>query len=254
MASCRRTRSRPITASVTGCSTCRRVFISRKYGLPSASSRNSTVPAPTYSTARAAATAAAPIRARNSALTAGEGASSRTFWCRRWIEHSRSPRWTIWPWVSAKTWISMWRGATRYFSRKTRWIAERRLRLALRRRQRVGEIGRALHDAHPAPAAARRRLDQDRETDRFGGPLAGSASSPSPSIAGDERDARRRHQALGGDLIAHRGDRGGWWADPDQPRIEDGLGEARHFRRGSRSRGGSRWPRSHARRRGSRRG
>ncbi len=25
-------------------------------------------------------------------LTAGEGASSSSFWCRRWMEHSRSPR------------------------------------------------------------------------------------------------------------------------------------------------------------------
>ena len=45
--SCRRTRSRPVTISVTGCSTCRRVFISRKKNSPSAPSRNSTVPAPT---------------------------------------------------------------------------------------------------------------------------------------------------------------------------------------------------------------
>jgi len=40
-------------------------------------------------------------------LEAGEGDSSRIFWCRRWIEHSRSPRWTRLPWPSPRIWISM---------------------------------------------------------------------------------------------------------------------------------------------------
>ena len=49
--SCHSTRSRPVIDSVTGCSTCRRVFISMKYQGASAvslppSTRNSTVPAP----------------------------------------------------------------------------------------------------------------------------------------------------------------------------------------------------------------
>ena len=43
--SCSSTRSRPVTASVTGCSTCRRALTSRKANAPSSSSRNSTVPA-----------------------------------------------------------------------------------------------------------------------------------------------------------------------------------------------------------------
>ncbi len=43
--SCNRTRSSPVTASVTGCSTCSRVFISRKNGSPFRSTTNSTVPA-----------------------------------------------------------------------------------------------------------------------------------------------------------------------------------------------------------------
>ena len=36
--------------------------------------------------------AASPIAARSSGSRAGEGLSSRIFWWRRWIEHSRSPR------------------------------------------------------------------------------------------------------------------------------------------------------------------
>ena len=47
--SCHSTRSRPVTSSVTGCSTCRRVFISMKKNSSgrSADTMNSTVPAPT---------------------------------------------------------------------------------------------------------------------------------------------------------------------------------------------------------------
>ena len=41
-----------------------------------------------------------------------EGASSTSFWCRRWIEHSRSPSATTSPWVSATICTSMCRGAS----------------------------------------------------------------------------------------------------------------------------------------------
>ena len=50
-------------------------------------------------------------------LSAGEGPSSQTFWWRRCSEQSRSPRWMARPWPSPSTWISMWRGRSRYFSR-----------------------------------------------------------------------------------------------------------------------------------------
>ena len=83
-------------ASVTGCSTCSRVFISMKKKLMSPPSRcstmNSTVPAPTYLTARAAATAASPICRRSASVMPGAGASSSTFWWRRCTEQSRSNR------------------------------------------------------------------------------------------------------------------------------------------------------------------
>ena len=49
-------------------------------------------------------------------VTAGLGASSSSFWCRRWILHSRSPSAITRPCVSASTWISMWRGRSRSFS------------------------------------------------------------------------------------------------------------------------------------------
>ena len=46
-------------------------------------------------------------------------------------------------------------------------VAEGRLRLALRRRDRLGELARRAHDAHPAPAAARRGLDDQRRLARL---------------------------------------------------------------------------------------
>ncbi len=51
------------------------------------------------------------MRRRKSGPTTGDGHSSTTFWWRRWIEHSRSPRYTALPLWSAATWISMCRGA-----------------------------------------------------------------------------------------------------------------------------------------------
>ena len=46
MRNCSRTRSMPVTSSVTGCSTWRRVLTSRKEIVPSWPTRNSQVPAP----------------------------------------------------------------------------------------------------------------------------------------------------------------------------------------------------------------
>ena len=40
----------------------------------------------------------------------GAGAISITFWCRRWIEQSRSNRCSVVPWVSARICTSMCRG------------------------------------------------------------------------------------------------------------------------------------------------
>eukprot|EP00962_Isochrysis_galbana_P003608 scaffold1027_cov116-Isochrysis_galbana.AAC.1 len=64
---------------------------------------NSTVPAPTYPTALAARTAAAPSSSLSACPTPGAGASSSTFWCRRCTEQSRSNRWTAPPRLSQNT-------------------------------------------------------------------------------------------------------------------------------------------------------
>ena len=66
-------------------------------------------------TALAALTPISPIFARSSGSTihSGAGDSSISFWCRRWIEQSRSPRWIVLPCLSAMIWTSTWRGSGR---------------------------------------------------------------------------------------------------------------------------------------------
>ena len=75
------------------------------------------MPALVYCTALAASTTMPPIFRRILSVSAGEGDSSISFWCRRWIEHSRSPRCTTLPWWSPRIWNSMCRGVSTYFSR-----------------------------------------------------------------------------------------------------------------------------------------
>ena len=71
------------------------------------------MPAERYPTAAAASVAILPIRSRISSSTWGPGDSSISFWWRRWIEQSRSPRWMTLPFESASTWTSTWRGSSR---------------------------------------------------------------------------------------------------------------------------------------------
>ena len=65
------------------------------------------MPAFTYPDDLARAMAEAPSVSRASAGKSGAGASSMSFWWRRWIVQSRSPRNTTLPWVSAMSWASM---------------------------------------------------------------------------------------------------------------------------------------------------
>ncbi len=51
--------------------------------------------------------------------TKGEGVSSTTFWCRRWMEHSRSGSVTMVPLPSPKICTSMCRARCTYFSTNT---------------------------------------------------------------------------------------------------------------------------------------
>src|SRR5918993_1109954 len=59
------------------------------------------------------------MESRRSGSSAGDGASSTTFWWRRWIEHSRSKRWMTLPPLSPITCTSTCRGSSMSFSRNT---------------------------------------------------------------------------------------------------------------------------------------
>ena len=80
-----------------------------------------------------------------------------------------------------------------------------------------------MHHPHALAAAAGGGLHQDREADLGGAPdqvVIGEAGS---GDAGHHGHAERRDRGLGGDLVAHRLDRGGGWADErDACRIQRG--------------------------------
>ena len=110
--------------------------------------------------------AAAPIRSRTGGLSAAHGLSSIIFWWRRCAEHSRSNRWTVWPCVSANTWISTCRG--RSISRSTYSVSSPNGGVALRAARRArasADLTGVRDDLHADAAATRRRLDQPGEPD-----------------------------------------------------------------------------------------
>ncbi len=92
-----------------------------------------------------------------------------------------------------------------------RVVAERRRCLAARRRERFVELLGCAYDAHPAPAAARGRLDEQREADLLRRP------------ARQDGHAGRARGLLGGQLVAPGSQRGRRRADPGQSRVEHGL-------------------------------
>jgi len=99
-------------------------------------------------------------------VTAVEGDSSRIFWWRRWIEHSRSPR------LIGED-----------LDLDVAWFADVLLQVdgcvTERGASRVGcaldrgdQLGLLLHDLHADPAAAAGRLDDHRQPDLEGGPAS----------------------------------------------------------------------------------
>jgi hypothetical protein len=84
-------------------------------------------------------------------------------------------------------------------------VAERRLRLAPRGLERLVELGRRAHDAHPAPAAAGRRLHEQREAE------LGRVALVEHGHAGLARDPLRRELVPAGAQRLRRR------ADEDEP-------------------------------------
>ena len=137
----------------------------------------------------------------------GAGASSTIFWCRRWIEQSRSNRCTMLPWLSPKTWTSMCRGRVEIRSistgrRRTPPCASRLAPASARANSPASPTTRMPRPPPPADALI-----------STGKPIRSASASSSASvlvgavIARHDRHAVRLHQRLGRGLRAHRADR-----------------------------------------------
>src|SRR5581483_10347232 len=108
-----------------------------------------------------------------------------------------------------------------------RIVAERRFRLAACGRQRVVEAREIVDDAHPAPAAAGARFDENRRPDPLGFRAQARVALVVAVVAGYHGHAERAHAPLRLDLRAHRRDRVGARADEDQSRVDDQARERR---------------------------
>ena len=110
---CSRTKSIPLISSLTGCSTCKRVFTSKKEIVPSRPIKNSHVPAPMYPASFIIALLERYSSSFCASVKNGAGASSTSFWWRRCSEQSRVLTTTAWPCLSTRTWVSTWRGLSK---------------------------------------------------------------------------------------------------------------------------------------------
>ena len=129
-----------------------------------------------------------------------------TFWCRRCSEQSRSNRWMrVAVAVAEHLHLDMaWLGDE--FLDQHAVVAEAGLPLALRARERIGEILRSSTRRIPLPPPPARALISTGIADLVG--LAGEVSVLLVAmIARHDRHARLLHQRLGRILEAHRADR-----------------------------------------------
>ena len=103
--------------------------------------------------------------------------------------------------------------------------AESAFRLGARGADRFHEVGVAFDETHAAPTAAGRGLDHDRQADlacfgfEVGVALVGALVARHAGHTGVD------HAPLGGGLVAHRGDGGGWRADEGETGFLAGCGE-----------------------------
>ena len=132
--------------------------------------------------ARTSRTAEEVIRSRSSSSNRGEGASSINFWWRRCILHSRSPRCTTLPYVSAINCTSIWWAGETAFSIYTR-PSPKALLASLRavRSEESRSLGSRTKRMPfpPPPAAALRRMGYPN----CSAVVTKAASSPSSVIA-----------------------------------------------------------------------
>ena len=114
------------------------------------------MPAPTYPASERIALEARTSSACCSSVRKGAGASSTSFWLRRWSEQSRVETTTTLPWVSARHWVSTCRGWSRKRSTKhsPRPNAATASRTADSKRSGISSMVRATLRPRPPPPYA----------------------------------------------------------------------------------------------------
>ena len=184
---------------------------------------------------------------RSSVVRPGAGASSTSFWWRRWSEQSRSPSATTRPAASPRSWTSMCRAGADLALEVDRAVAEGRCRLARARRERGRQVALRGHPAHPPAAAAGGGLDEEREADRARPPprspraASGRSTGAGSRVPGTASTPTDRATSAG-----HGACRRGRRSPPTAARRTPGRrprrpARRRPARRGSRTPGG--WPR-----------
>ena len=172
------------------------------------------------------------------ASTATEGASSTSFWCRRWTEHSRSPRWTV-RWCVGQDLDLHVPGPLDELLEIDAAVAERLERLGRRRGRAPLELVRRRRTTRmpfpPPPAAAftiTGIADRRREAS---GARAGRSSGGHrrPGTTGTPAACIRRRASVLSPMARMARRR----PDEDQPRLLHRLGERRPARPGTRSPG-----------------
>ena len=174
----------------------------------------------------------------------GAGASSTSFWWRRWSEQSRSPRATTRP-VRVAEQLDLDVARRAGSPARGRPTPSPNADAASRDppTSAAGRSAAARDPPHPASAAAGRRLDQQREADpprpRRRSPRPGRAGRPAPARAcpGPTGDAGVAREPPGVQLVAERLDRVGRRADERRARRPRRPGRTPPARRGTRSPG-----------------
>ena len=155
----------------------------------------------------------------------GAGASSTSFWWRRCSEQSRVETTTTLPCWSARHWVSTWRGLSRNFSTKHSPRPNARDRLADRGLEGVGDLLSSRATLRPRPPPPNAALIA------IGRPCSSANGDDLVGVlervlgAGRQRGADLLGDVPGLDLVAEALDRRRRRADPDQPGVDDGLGE-----------------------------
>ena len=108
-------------------------------------------------------------------------------------------------------------------------VAKARERFGARALQGGAQLLGAVDQAHAAPATTRHSLDHERKADALGLSGEGFVALVGAEITGQDRHALLQGQRLGGGFSAQRVDGRRRRADPDQARVDHGLGEVGVF-------------------------